>query len=151
MLYAICYMLHMFLCTQYALCVLPLLYSPFPLSSSTVYPPVRGQHRPDMPVKPVSFQRARSVIPFTTVLPYSGPPPHTQPPRPLNPTQTSALPGPTPTLKRPVHLPLGTRIEERQLIAYPQRSVIYDPGFHSGGVEDEGRVAGVVGVEEVGV
>lgn len=56
---------------------------------------------------------------------------------------------PAGTLERLVHLPFRARVEERQLIALLQRTVVHDADFHLAHVEIERRVAGVVAVDEV--
>lgn len=71
--------------------------------------------------------------------------------RPGYPPFTDTLPSSTQTLKRLVHLPLGTRVEEREHIALPQRPVVDDAHLHAVHVEVQRRGAGVVDEDEVRV
>ena len=71
--------------------------------------------------------------------------------RPGYPPLTNILPPSTQTLKRLIHLPLGTRVEERERIALPQRPVVDDAHLHAVHVEVQRRGAGVVDEDEVRV
>lgn len=71
--------------------------------------------------------------------------------RTRDPTPADALPSTTRALERLVHLPLGAGIEESEGVTLVQRTVVDDADLHAGHVEDEGGVAGVVAVDEVGV
>ena len=71
--------------------------------------------------------------------------------RPGYPPFTDPLPRSTETPERLVHVPLGTRVEEREHVALPQGPVVDDAHFHAVHVEVQRRGAGVVDEDEVGV